>query len=159
MIPMPEPIMQEPDITLIQGQLLLKLLDIESTRCNAKSDEDDRTDSLANVLEGADHIVERIQSGMAKYMALLGIEENSPPALSIAEMQERSVFNEMNGTTTTHRTVAMTAYQVEMWHSMIRAFDQAGMNIRRAELMGADLNRGGRLSLEDQMTLTFRVRR
>lgn len=162
MIPMPEPTMSEPDIALIRGQLLLKLLDIENSRCNAKSDEDDRTDSLALVLEGDDHIIHRIQSGMAKYMALLGIEEDyedHTPPRSIDEMQRNSIFNHTMPAGVERRVVQMTQSQADLWEGIGRAFRHLNMPMDRVSLMDADLNRGGSRSPEDQVTMTFRVLR
>lgn len=90
-------------------------------------------------------------------MELLGIE-NAPPVISITEMQARSVFQEPNPSLR-ERVVRMTPREEDVWRSIVRVFDQASMPIDRAVLMEADLNRGGRTSPEDQMTLTFRVNR
>lgn len=159
MVPMPEPAMSNQDIVKFRGQLLLKLLEIESTRCNAKTEEDERTESLAQVLEGGDHIVSRIQAGMEKYMTLLGIHEGEGPTLSIDEMQRNSIFNHNTSSGTERRVVQMTRSQEELWSSMGRAFSQMNMPMDRVSLMDADINRGGPRSPEDQVTMTFRVLR
>lgn len=150
----------------IRGQLLLKLLEIESTRCNAKTDEDERTESLAQLLEGEDHILERIHSGMNKYMSLLGIDDpdniESRP-LSIAEMQEMqesSVFGNpprprRQGTT----VVQVTNEEAAMWDRIKRQCGQHGLDMTRMELMHIATNRGGPTSPEDQITCTFRIYR
>ncbi len=151
--------MSDQDIAKFRGQLLLKLLEIESTRCNAKTEEDERTESLAQVLEGGDHIVSRIQAGMAKYMALLGIDEEVRLPMSIAEMQGQSVFNNTTPIGVEHRVVQMTPRQEELWASMHRAFSHLNLPLDRVSLMDANINRGGARSPEDQVTMTFRVLR
>lgn len=159
LLPLPETTMSEPDINLIRGQLLLKLLDIEATRCNAKSDEDDRTDSLAQVLEGDSHIVERIHSGMAKYMALLGIDD-TPPVLSIAEMQESSVFNPQPSPRRQGTVVVEVGRQeAEVWDQVKREAGRNGLDFNRLSLMNIQTHRGGHSSPEDQITCTFRILR
>lgn len=143
--PAPEPEMSSPDIALIRGQLLLKLLDIENSRCNAKEDEDDRIESLAQVLEGGDHVVSRIHSGMAKYMSLLGIEEEEPMT------QGRSVFGD--------RRIPMTQNQAAFWDSLGRTFEHLNLPMDKISLMDANLHRGGSGSPEDQVTMTIRILR
>lgn len=152
----------EPVADPIRGQLLLKLLEIESARCNAKTDEDERTESLAQLLEGDDHIIERIHSGMKKYMSLLGIDEEAAhsPAMSIAEMQESSVFGNpprprRPGTT----VVQVTTEEAAMWDRIKRQCGQHGLDMTRMELMHIATNRGGPTSPEDQITCTFRIYR
>jgi hypothetical protein len=157
-IPMPEPAMSNQDIAKFRGELLLKLLEIESTRCNAKTEEDERTESLAQVLEGGDHIVSRIQAGMEKYMSLLGIHEEGPQVLSIGEMQRESVFREPNSSLA-ERRVRMTPREEDVWLSICRAFSHMNLPVDRAILMDANVNAGGRSSPEDQVTFTFRVNR
>lgn len=160
MIPMPEPIMSDNDIAKFRGQLLLKLLDIESTRCNAKTEEDERTESLAQVLEGGDHIVSRIHVGMEKYMTLLGIHEEGPPVLSIAEMQESSVFGQYQRPRREGNTVVeVSLSEAETWDRIKRELGRHGLSFERMSLMGLDTNLGGRSSPEDQLTCTFRILR
>lgn len=152
--------MSDQNVVQFRGQLLLKLLEIESTRCNAKTEEDERTESLAQVLEGGDHIVSRIQAGMGKYMALLGLEEEViRPPMSVDEMQMNSVFNYTHPAGVERRVVQMTRNEEELWRNIGRAFGQIGMPLDRAALMDANLNRGGNRSPEDQITMTFRVLR
>lgn len=159
MIPMLEPAMSNQDIAKFRGELLLKLLEIESTRCNAKTEEDERTESLAQVLEGGDHIVSRIRAGMEKYMSLLGIHEEGPPVLSIDEMNSRSIFNEQLYGPTERRVVQMTSSQDELWKSMGRAFNHLSLPLDRVSLMDANITRGGPNSPEDQVTMILRVLR
>lgn len=152
--------MADPDVTLLKGQLLLKLLDIENSRCNAKTDEEERTDSLAQVLEGDDHIVARIHAGMAKYMALLGVEERPTPAMSIAEMQRTSVFRSRsdleNGRT---ELVPMSGSERALWEDVLTSIRNTGLGVTRATVMHTDLHRGSSNSPEDQLTLTIRLLR
>lgn len=68
----------------IQESILLKLLDAEIARSNNNEDVDDRREALAQLSEGADIVLDRIKTGIRKYVALLDPERDAP-------MQEFSV--------------------------------------------------------------------
>lgn len=152
--------MSNQDIAKFRGELLLKLLEIESTRCNAKTEEDERTESLAQVLEGGDHIVSRIQAGMDKYMMLLNIHEEDPPVLSIAEMQRESVLNVSPSPRRPDTVIVeVPAREAQIWDQIKREIGRNGFAFDRMSIMDMEVHRGGPLSPEDQLTCTFRILR
>lgn len=108
----------EPDTTSFKGQLLLKLLEIESDRCSSKEDEEERTNSLAMILEGDDNILNRIQSGMSKYMSLLGIEES--PRESIGPVVSRGA-----------NTTTLNAAETKLWDQITNSLSQVGVTRER----------------------------
>lgn len=73
--------MKPEELQKLRGSLLLQLLEIESERCKNHEDAEDRTDSFAHLLEGSDHVVERIRTGVEKYLALVsGVAAVAAPA-------------------------------------------------------------------------------
>ena len=147
--------MSDNEIAQFRGKLLLKLLDIENSRCNSREDEDDRTDSLASVLEGEDHIIARLSKGMDKYMDLLGI---SPAPRSINDMMSDSVLRP-NETPAGMVNVRARREEVEVWDRIKREAGRHGLNFDNVSLMNIETHMGGRSSPEDQITCTFRVLR
>lgn len=75
LLPTPR-IFSEKEIADLKSQILLKLLEVEIARCNTMAEEDDRTDAMAQVVEGGDHILDRVSSGIRKYLEVLGLAES-----------------------------------------------------------------------------------
>ena len=149
-LPAPEPVKEGFCRESFKGQLLLKLLEIESSRCSSKEDEEERTDALAMILEGDDNILNRIQSGMAKYMNLLGIEDSSQEDVS-------SVWNKPRRPGTT--LLQVDDLEVKTWDALKREVGRNGFRFDRLVFHSIETNRGGRGSPEDQITCTFSVLR
>lgn len=81
--PQPTPsqaeLMKPEALAKLKGDLLLKLLEIEGIRCKGKLSEEERSESLAMLLEGEDHVVDRISKGIDKYLALIGAAPQGIP--------------------------------------------------------------------------------
>lgn len=121
-LPATEPSKPKSDIALFKGQLLLKLLEIESTRCNSKEDEEERTNSLAMILEGDESILNRIHSGMSRYMDLLGIEEAPPESI---ELLKRPVSS--GGA----NQAILNVEETRFWNNLTFALGQVGVTRER----------------------------
>lgn len=61
----------EAEMRKARSDIMLKLLEIERTRCLSKKDEEERTEGLAGLLEGDDIFLARIEQGLGKYLNLM----------------------------------------------------------------------------------------
>jgi hypothetical protein len=76
----------EAELRKARSDIMLKLLEIERTRCLSKKDEEERTEGLADLLEGDDIFLARIEKGMDKYLKLMFGTSDVVPAPSLATM-------------------------------------------------------------------------
>jgi hypothetical protein len=76
----------EAELRKARSDIMLKLLEIERTRCLSKKDEEERTEGLAELLEGDDIFLARIEKGMDKYLKLMFGTSDVVPAPSLATM-------------------------------------------------------------------------
>ena len=92
----------EAELRKARSEIMLKLLEIERTRCLSKKDEEERTEGLAGLLEGDDIFLARIEKGLDKYLNLMFGDYvrpqvyPEPPLLPYSHLNQ-NILNELNG--------------------------------------------------------------
>lgn len=81
----------ETEMRKARSDIMLKLLEIERTRCLSKKDEEERTEGLAGLLEGDDMFLARIEQGLDKYLSLMFGDYVKPQAVAV-QTQQASVI-------------------------------------------------------------------
>jgi len=114
--------MKPEELQKLRGSLLLQLLEIESERCKNHEDAEDRTDSFAHLLEGSDHVVERIRTGVEKYLALVSgvtavAAPPTSPAVRVVDHHEASILDALR--------LELTRHGVPMQHVTVTDFQSA----------------------------------
>ncbi len=136
------PQMTPVDLSSVKAELLVKLLEIEGVRCKSKVSEDERTESLAQLLEAEDHVLQRISKGMERYLGLI------QQPMSIMAVPAPSSRN------------TLTDEEMRVWEQIqteVRA--RTGQGLSRFSLMHFAVNTSSPRPLETQITLTFSDRR